>query len=49
MKADNGGFGDTIIKYKLSKSGPMHITFGVTESFKNYASGVFKKLPNEDI
>jgi hypothetical protein len=40
---------DKLIKYKLMKEGPMHMTFGVTESFKNYKSGVFKKLPSEEI
>jgi hypothetical protein len=25
------------------------MTFGVTESFKNYKTGIFKKLPSEEI
>lgn len=27
----------------------MHMTFGVTESFKNYSNGIFKKQPDEKI
>ena len=41
--ADDGGYMDSLIKWRLVTTGPMHMTLKVYPSWENYSSGIYVK------